>query len=305
MIQGHTDVFTDYVSITSPLDDGDKVMEGISPLLDLMGAAQESSILYRFPEGGTLKAMGMPSRGVHYVSASGRAIASIRSRQLLDTFLMSFSQVPHNVSRMDIAMDVPLYAPDLLPKVYREAHEGRLRVTRKSRPPKQTFGPVPYEMPSKRVTGSVYLNDPRKAEIALRIYDKRAELLERTGEDIGEDRVRLELVLGKSGASLRDVSQPLALFYHRMPECLVTRPPGPIPDWVPTSEPFHVERIESLPYERLKALVESSSDVGRILKLTDELGPEGYRLFLKLLGRRHLHQSGLSGGVGTSSLAQS
>jgi hypothetical protein len=287
MIQGHTDIFTDYVSITTPVDDGEKVMEGLSPILDVLGATQESSLLYRFPEGGTLKSMRMPSRGVHYVSASGRAIASIRSRQLLDTFLMSFAQVPHKVSRMDIAMDVPLYAPDLLPRIYREAHKGKLKLTRKSTPPKQTFGPVPYELPSNRVTGTVYLGQPYKAEVAARIYDKRAELLERTGEDIGEDRVRLELVLGKVGASLRDVSQPLALFYHRVPESLVKRPPGHIPEWVSCTEPFQVERIESLPYERLKVLVESSPDIGRLLKLADDCGPEGYRLALRFLERRY------------------
>jgi hypothetical protein len=241
----------------------------------------------------------MPSKGINYVSASGRALAAIRSRELLDTFLMCFSEVPHNVSRVDLAMDVPVYAPDLLPRVYQEAHAGRLRITRKSRPPKHTFGPVPYEAPSDRVTGTVYLNNPRKSEIALRVYDKRAELLERTGEDISEARTRVELCLGKVGASLRDVSQPLALFYHRVPAVLVSRPPGFIPEWVAASEPFHVDRVEVLPYPRMKSIIATSADLGRILDLAAQCGPEGYRLAMRLIESRYrlLASSGTATGL--------
>lgn len=302
MIQGHLDVFADYVSITTPLDDADKVSQGLSPVFDLVRATQETSTLYRLPEGGTFVSMRMPSKGINYVSASGRALAEIRSMQLLDTFLMSFAEVPHNVSRMDIAMDVPAYAPELLPAIYRKAHSGELRITRKSRPPKKTFGPVPYEMASKRETGSVYLNDPRKAEVALRVYDKRAELFEKTGVDIGEDRVRVELCLGKVGASLRDVSQPLALFYHRVPVELVRRPVEcVVPEWASHSEPFRVERVESLPYPRMKLLVESSPDIGRVLRLAHDCGPEGYRLLLGMLAKRYesdvVHGGDDSGGL--------
>lgn len=286
MIQGHADVFSDYASISVPSDRFPEVSQGLLPVLDVVGASCVSPGLYRL-DTGTVKVV--PRGAVHVISATGRVLAALRAAQLLDTYLMAFADGPHRVTRVDAAMDFPGYGPDYVKAAYQLADNGKLRLSRKRVAPKKFWSPVLYEGGAARETGSTYLGG-RKAEVSAVIYDKRQESIERYGVDIGENRTRAELRV-RSGMrpSLRDISSPLPMFYHFMAPDIVYG--FDAPEWVPSGFGFPVQRQEILPYERMKRLVQDSSDIGRALAAAEACGPEGLSLLIALI-RRRAAQSG-------------
>lgn len=279
-------VFCDSLRVSVPADDAQTVMADVSPCLDLIGAHAGYKGAYRVGSTGQFSIRSGP--GVSVFVASGQLLAALRARELLGQFLMAFSSVPHTVTRLDATVDEPLYAPDVVRSVYRKGHRGDVRLSRKAVPcgkVKKHFGAVLYEEPSQRETGTVYLGGP-KAEVRGVVYDKRQELLEKQGFDIGEDRTRFECrVLSGMSPSLKDAYDPAPLFFHFMAPSLVF-PSVTVPPWVPSGEGFSIERREVLPYQRMKRLVQDSVDVGRILAAARDCGPEGLKLLFGMLSLR-------------------
>jgi hypothetical protein len=259
-------------------------MGELSPYLDQIGAHIDFQGSYRK---GTGLLSCRASHGVSVISASGQILAELRALKLLDSFLMSFTTVPHKVTRLDATGDVALYGPDVVKAVYQKGHKGEVVLSRKAvsrRHVAQQLGPVAYEEPSPRVTGSVYLGSSQ-AEVRAVVYDKRQEILQKQGFDIGEDRTRFECRV-KSGMSpsLRDVSDPAPIFFHFMAPSLVV-PSAAVPAWVPSGGAFRVDRRDVLPYERLKAIIEESPDFRRVADIVSDLGPHGRDMAMRLILR--------------------
>lgn len=293
MHQVTNSVFCDSLRVSVPSDDAKAVMADVAPCLDMIGAHVDYQGSYRV---GTGLFSCRSTRGVSVFVASGQILAELRARELLGQYLMAFSSVPHTVTRIDATVDLPLYAPDVVRKVYRQGHRELVQLSRKvvsRKHVQQQFGPVCYEPPSARVTGSVYFGGPQ-AEVRGVVYDKRQEMLQKQGVDIGEDRVRFECRV-KSGMkpSLKDAYNPAPLFFHFMAPSLVDPSPS-VPPWVPAGSSFHIDRPEVLPYQRMKSIVESSHDLRRIVELAESMGEPGVTLAMGLLRRQFAAQGRLS-----------
>tara|TARA_R110001599_G_C12189232_1_gene654751 strand:- start:1199 stop:1486 length:288 start_codon:yes stop_codon:yes gene_type:complete len=61
--------------------------------------------------------------------------------------------------------------------------------------------------------------------------------------------------------------------------------PSDVPEWSSGwAEGWKMERIELLPSQRLKALIERSPDLAAIIELADSVGPMGRTMALRLIG---------------------
>ena len=284
MIPSNGTVFADYLSCTTPIESHETVVGDVLPLLDEIGCLRDSEGLYR-KDSGTVSLGTLPKRGIGFISATGQVLAALRAHDLLGQFLHAIGQVPHRVTRLDASQDFPVYAPPVLATLYKLASNGSVKLTRKKVRPKKIFSPLLYEGPSSHETGTVYLGG-RKAEVSLAAYDKRQELLEKTGVDIGEDRLRLECRI-KDGMSpsLRDAFEPSPIFHRFVQPSIVSGYVGP--SWVSTvSEGFAVSRRDLPLGQRLKSVIESSPDLARVAALVAEGGPPMLDLALHLLAKR-------------------
>lgn len=285
MLPSNHPVICDFVRVTVPPGDVDSVMSDISPCLDAIGASADSQGSYRVGTGVFSQKV---SHGVGVFSASGQILAELRAHGLLSQFLMSFSSSPHKVTRVDAAMDVPIYAPDAVRSVYFLAHNEKISLSRKvvkRRNVSKHFSPVLYEESSSRETGSVYCGGP-KAEVRAVIYDKRQEILVKRGFDIGEHRTRVECrVSSGMSPSLRDVFEPAPMFHHFMSPCLVNAPDPPVA-WVSSGGSFSLNRAPVLPFPRLRSIVDGSRDFERVFAIASSLGEPGLLMALSFIEKR-------------------
>lgn len=276
--------FCDGFTVTVPKDQREEAFQSIRGVLDDMGCTLVNEGLYRSPEG---SAFVYGNRGsIAWFQAKGQFVAALRARQLLNEFLAGFATNPHRVSSCDLTVDEYVDSPaDRVAGVYSLARDGGIAFTRKALKHSQigaVMSPTLYDDTGKD-TGTVYLGQ-RTAEVRGRVYDKTQERA-RDGECIGLT-VRHEMtVTGKMGVTLRDVAEPESCFYHFWPEVLLSRPSG-VPPWEPQAEGYVIDRVERLPTQRLKLRVAMSTDLGELIALAQSCGPEGMRLFHRLIDER-------------------
>jgi hypothetical protein len=134
-------------------------------------------------------------------------------------------------------------------------------------------------------TGSAYFGK-RFAEVRAVVYDKRQEIVDKGGADLGHDLTRYELRLrSQVGASLADAHDPAPLFWHYMaPDVLPA--PADVRAWVPGGEGYVLPpRQEFSAVERLQARVYASDDVADLLRLAREV-PGGFDFLVSMLRAR-------------------
>jgi len=126
-------------------------------------------------------------------------------------------------------------------------------------------------------TGTVYLGERGKAEAYMKIYDKRQEVFDRTGEDMGGDVLRYELtVTGKLGPTLKDAFDPTDLFWHFVGRTVLKSEGVPLPEWVGHSEGYILPaRKETLPYQALVNRIEGSAELRDLAALAAQCGKVG------------------------------
>lgn len=134
-------------------------------------------------------------------------------------------------------------------------------------------------------TGSMYLGK-KAAEVRAVVYDKRQEIIDRGGADLGHDLTRYELRLrSQVGATLRDVLHPAPLFWHYMAPDILPAPPGITP-WMSNAMGYALEPVQRRsPSERLQSRVYASDDLAEILRLAHEV-PNGFDLLVSMLRAR-------------------
>lgn len=285
------DVFCDFLTVTMPRDVYPSVLSNIEPYLDRVGSSKVTEGLYREIDGGTLKCAFRG--GIACVSASGRMLAAIRAIRLLNDFLSCFASEHHNVSSCDFALDEYVDSPaKSIARAYHLANSGQISFTRKALKPSQVktiLSKALYD-DSGLDTGSLYLGRNGKSEVHACVYDKTQERFEkgfiRPGDSF-KPTLRHELTIsGKMGVSLKDVASPSSCFYHFYPPLLLSPPIPAAEPWIKGGIGFSVTRSEVLPAKRLKHRVYTSPEVGGLIDLAHQCGPEGLALLLRYIRER-------------------
>lgn len=279
----------DYLNITVPESVAAKVSDEVLEVLDYCGSTQSSAEIHRLGSSGTVKIR--RKHGFTLFSFSGSALEVLRDQDQYAALLWVFAMHPHRVTSIDVAHDVRPESPSkIINALYRRAKGPKgIKLTQKRVQPrnvKKLLGPSLY---GGEDTGTIYLAR-RTSEVSLTVYDKRQEILVRTGQDIGYNLLRYELtVTSKMGISLKDVQEPDGVFWNFMYQVLPP-PPGYSPgSWVGGGEGFSMpERRRVMPAEKLKQVVGESEALDRWIKYADEAGPNGREYLLGLLRRRIL-----------------
>ncbi|MFZ0470867.1 MAG: hypothetical protein WAL92_18245 [Thiogranum sp.] len=262
----------DYFCISTARDDGLELLDNLRPVIEAAGGSDQGPHLFEFPSGGTIK---HHARGqVYVVGVSGAALAHFRGLDLFDRYLWGIVESPpHRVTQMHATMDFAEHAPPVVRRLFSRASKGGIHLTRKAIKAKDVnkyFG----VNDDGEETGTVYLGN-RRQDVWAKVYDKRHERLCRGYADPGP-MLRVEVsISGKMGISLRDVSEPDAVFYHFASPGLVAAPPG-APVWEPGGSALKLPpKVALLPAQRLMRLLSGSPDIRRALELAEQIGPHG------------------------------
>lgn len=279
----------DYLDLTFPPDCG--LMEEACGFLSGLGAAarrvNDKVLDYRLPTAswGNFQ-LGDSGRGWARLSASGGSLEALRGISAFDDYLALLSSYPHSVTRIDACLDVRTSAPPVVQAlVSRYPPDSSVYLARKGVPPGYDLQPSS----GGGVTGTFYAGRRSQCEsiVSAKVYDKRAERLFRTGDDPGP-WLRYEVTARKrTGITLRDAHDPVAVFWHFASPALLPAPPGLVP-WVPFAgdswAPGALPKID--PYQQLKKLLDVSPDISHLVQLADRLPADGRHQLLRLFRSR-------------------
>jgi hypothetical protein len=273
----------DYLNITVPIGEADSVIESLRLVFSDLGLLCVADGDYTLPTKGG-RASFRQYMQIMQFSFSGQILKVCRDLDLLGSLLSCFFDVPHRVTRLDIAHDTSESTPYILKKFYASSKRGDITFSRKAIDSQHIKKIISASLYGGSDTGTLYIGS-RKHDVSLTIYDKRQERFANTGSDIGYNLTRYELRLSrKVGMSLRDVFTPECIFWQKM-EGVLERPVG-VPEWVSSDGGFEVSRgVPSLPAVLLKRRVEASADLKDIIKLADQAGVNGRAYLLSLLSR--------------------
>jgi hypothetical protein len=279
----------DWLDITFPPDCG--LMDEACGFLSALGATatrkNDQVLDYRLPTAswGNFQ-LGDSGRGWARLSASGGSLEALRGLSAFGEYLSLLGSFPHSVTRLDACLDLRVPAPPVIQAlVARYPPDSVVHLTRKGVRPSYHLQPSPCG----GLTGTFYIgHGPRsRSHVSGRVYDKRAERLFRTGEDPGP-WLRYEITVRRSvNSTLRDASDPAALFWHFASPSLLSAPPGHVP-WSPflgdAWAPGPLPKIE--PYQRIKKLLDVSPDISHLIQLADGLSTDGRHQLLRLFRSR-------------------
>ncbi len=296
--------FADFVGVTVPSEHWLDLQSEVVVELESLGMSLETSdergSLWRSVDGrGTVKAKRYQQ--VWALGVSGSVCSGLRAANRFGSFLAAVAARPHRVTRLDASVDVQEDAAPVVARFIASGRRGDLSLTRKRIPPSSVDSYLGLRCDGVE-SGTVYLG-PKHADVRMVVYDKRHERICRKLPDIGNlTRYELKLKSGV-GISLRDCALPGPVFWHFAAPDFLPRPPG-VADWVAAGEGFELQRLEPFtPFQRMRMLVDSSLDMGRLLTLADQVGPYGFRSLVAMIEKR----AGVQGlaPAGTAPLASS
>lgn len=218
--------------------------------------------------------------GVGAVGVSGAALAAFRSSGFFDELLMTIGEFPHRVTRLDVAVDVDDDGPRSVSRWYRRGKAGTVALTSSCIPSSQVQRIMGAGLVDGRDTGTVYLGSARR-DVRAVVYDKRQEILRRAVDGHGQKPdvialndpgplTRYELRFARHvGVTLADVHKPAPVFWHHARSLLA--PPGRIEKWRAHAEGFSVPRRDVTAVQQLELLLETSSDVARMVTLAEQM----------------------------------
>lgn len=232
---------------------------------------------------GVLKIDTLSRLGLIRVSLSGVCLEYLRFKNKFDDALGFFSEHAHRITRLDSAVDFNVVGFKRINDLRKKHHTTCPLSSRALR----TKCILSRGLDG-RSTGTFYVGHNSKANHTARCYDKRHQIWETTGVDIGFNAFRYEIVSrfkrDRAGASLRDVHDPSSLFYHYASPSLLRKPKG-VPDWVGLSDsPFSILRPEAaLPAAKIKTLVNHNYVFESIYKLSQQAGSGGVDFVLSTI----------------------
>lgn len=231
---------------------------------------------------GTLKFV---RRGeVFVVSLSGTALMFLRANDCFSDFLWCFAERPHRVTHLDAAYDRrEVEASPVILELYRRGIDRGFRLSQRKAPVSCHFA----LNDAGEETGTVYVG-AKNARVSLAVYDKRQEQIVKGRPDPGP-MVRYELRFrgGEDAVplTLRDAADPTALFWHYMPDDILTPTRGvTVPKWVKTDVAGYYlpPRIPRTDEEQFRRWAERIGMDG--VAIADRLGPHGRSLLSHLMG---------------------
>ena len=274
---GLTAVFCDWLDVTTPPDREYDLRSTLGPIICGAGGSKLHDDLYDLG-GGKIK-IGIMRRTFR-VSISGTAVRVLQIQGLWENVLSEIGDGPHRVTRLDAAVDVDLDGALAIQLLQASFPRGEVRLSRRAIRVSELLS----TRSDGRKTGTWYAGHRSAAEITCRVYDKAQQLLDTRGEDI-PPRTRAELTVRK-GCTLRDAFEPSRVFWHYMAPAILERP-SDVPEWSSGwAEGWTMEKVELLPAQRLKGLIERSPDLAAIIELADAVGPMGRSMAMRLIDDR-------------------
>ena len=232
---------------------------------------------------GVLKIDTLDRFGILRVSLSGVCLEYLRLREKFSETLGFFSEHPHHITRLDSAIDFNVVGFERINDL-RKKHPTTCQLSSRALRTKSILSRGLHD----RSTGTFYVGHNSKADNTARCYDKRHQIWETTGVDIGFNVFRYEVVSrfkrDRAGATLRDVHDPSSLFYHYASPSLLRKPKG-ISDWVGlVDSAFSILKPESvLPAVKIKTLVSHNYVFESIYKLSQQDGGGGVDFALSVM----------------------
>ena len=204
----------------------------------------------------------------------------------LSEVLSALSSYRHNLTRLDVSMDIPVDTPDFfldfLPKVsggFFALRRHTLKVTR-----------LVSVRDDGLETGTVYIGKGSNSRAKCTIYDKQHERLVNSGEFI-KPRTRIEFRLAKDfGASLFDALSPASLFWElAFPKILINKPDD-VPSWTKregfTRLPLSRKHREVNHYAFVKDLIYENPLFPTLISYADKnIGEDGRRYLINTITR--------------------
>lgn len=252
-------VFCDWLDVTfNPSED----LSWLPPLLASAGATSPMSGRYTFTEGGVIKHQ--MSRRWQRLSISGAALAVLRGYQLFNELLALISQYPYKVTRIDAALDLAVDASPVVTRLWDVYKRGGVKLNVWNTLSTQSYFGTRFDGV---LTGTFYAGNRRVNKVTARVYDKQHEVYERHKAEIGP-RVRYELTVKTDQVTLRDVSDPTALFWHYINPSLLKAPDG-VPLWS-AGNPYAWEGEKMAPLsvqDRLHRVVYGTGDLNAAMAI--------------------------------------
>lgn len=292
-----TAVFADWLSVTcSPelsfiTGSPDSGSDPLAYVLDSFGGtihdfSRPGNLIY-FVGKGTVKMQ--ESKRFHSVSFSGAALSRIRELGKLDYLLSSLAAVPHSITRLDAALDTSQDGADVFSH-YQDLYSRADRYPKLSR---KTV--MPSYISSRRAsdgrsTGTINIGGIKNTKVSARIYDKQAEVLSKQSIHI-PPTTRYELTVRKDmNPSLRDVSDPTAIFWHYMGNTVLKSPTN-TPKWSKGwGGAWNMVCEKPLVYQVVKAKIQSNPELLRIFELASTMSVDGREIAFNMIKREHVDQ---------------
>jgi hypothetical protein len=226
------------------------------------------------------------SHRVFRVECSGAMLAHLRTLAIFPELLSALSALPLRVTALHAALDVAVAAPPFIFAITQRARFGDgIFLSRKMIPRGHVTTFLSLDSDGVE-TGSVYMGGPQ-AERRLVVYDKRHERLQKVGVDIGPTLRYEARFKSGTGASLRDVWNPLELFWDAVAPDVLPRPSGVAP-WRSHAEGFHLDKPpEITAFQKMERLVDQSPDVARLLYFCTQMGRGGFDALVRALAKYH------------------
>lgn len=234
MIYSRSEVFCDYLTVTcDPMTSFLTPSIGVEATLDggIEGFLARICVSVSFEDKDKGVVNYIAGKGIirierkkkfHLVAASGGAISFLKDNGHWRDYLNVLGSVAHNVSRIDVAVDVYCDAPKVLRGLEKRYSSGSYCFGRKSLPITTLYG----TRADGAITGTWYVGHRTSARVTARVYDKAYEVFCRTFETI-RPTTRYELTFKRDyNCSLWDALMPKSLFYTHASPGLLDAPPG-------------------------------------------------------------------------------
>jgi hypothetical protein len=264
MLTNYLTPFADWLSLSypssiSPHSELVSFLTTLSPLefKDLGGSKQ----LYKSFNGGSFVVTS--KQDFVNISISGGLLSMVRANSKMNDFQQIIASAPCNITRLDIAYDVPIPGHISIARIRALYPTGYAVVASRARQLQYILN----QLNEASVTGTAYFQTTKyKGTIKLRVYDKEHEAFQ-TRNEILPPTTRYELSIGR-GASLKDFSNPSAAFWHFLPKELLPRPKVTPEDWVATPRIKYdlYSSFELTDYERFRYVLEHHPALAQIIK---------------------------------------
>lgn len=252
-------VFCDWLDTTfSPSED----LSWVSEFVSSAGGVLKDPGKYVFLQGGVIKHQ--TGKRWQRLSISGSALSVFRSFGLFDELLLRISAHSYKITRLDAAYDLCIDAAPIVLRLWDGYKGARLKLNA------WNLIPVDVQLGTRfdgAITGTFYAGNYRVHKITARVYDKQHELRCKRRFETGP-RIRYEITVKTDGPTLRDVSDPSALFWHYASPSLL-KAPKDVPSWSP-GNPYLWQGSQIAPKsleDRLKGVVYGSGDLNAAIAI--------------------------------------